>query len=88
MIIHKCDKCGVMEPQKKGESESCPAGWYRLIFKMGYGYASTVYYEVCPKCKIVLGIPDKEAEQTVGENLIDILSGIVEEIVDDKISNG
>lgn len=85
MIIHKCDKCGKTQPQKKGESESCPNGWYRLTYKMGYGYASTVYYEVCPECRIVLKIPDRDEMKTVGDQLLDIISEIVEEVVDSKM---
>ena len=83
MIIHQCDKCGKNSTQKKGESASTPPGWYLLAFKMGYGYSSTVYYDICAECRISLGIPDSKPEENVADRLIEILS----EIVQDEIAN-
>ena len=80
MIIHKCDKCGVQVAQKKGERPKCPEGWCDLA---PFGYGRTTHYEICPECQEALGLPKEDTAQreTITDNLIDILSEIAQEAV-------
>ncbi len=83
MIIHKCDKCGCLSEQKKGQSASPPEGWTTIRFDNGAYQVRYVYYELCPACQKALNIPDeyKKAIPSIGENLLDILSEIAKEAI-------
>ena len=85
MIIHKCDKCGCLSEQKKGESSSTPNQW--IVIR----YDTTTYssgqsmrwrnYELCPNCQTGLNIPGEEINKNVGERLLEILAEIAHEAV-------
>ena len=79
MIIHKCDKCGKLHEQKPGERSSIPPEWQRI---MGGGYGTQWSYEVGPGCRKALRIPDTAADTDIGERLVEILSEMVEEAVE------
>ena len=79
MWILKCDRCGMIsEPQK---NSSCPKGWQELSYQVSRFYNTN---QLCPKCCIVLKIPaciEPKREQTISDNLIDILSEIAQDAV-------
>ena len=79
MIIHKCDKCGTTQEQKRGQQLQHPTGWFQLCYKKStYSYGAHACYELCPDCRKALKIPEDKPEETVGDRLIEILCEIVQ----------
>ncbi len=80
MIIHVCDKCGKKEEQAKGTANrNLPDKWFALTFNLSY--SGHRRYDICPKCRTKMGIPDnyQEAAQYTGDQLVEIISEIAAE---------
>jgi len=86
MIIHKCDKCSKMQSQEKATSNRIlPDGWFALTYSVGYG-TSKRRYDICPDCRVAMGLPEdyKEATQYAGDKLVEIISDIATEQIDNQ----
>ena len=85
MIIHKCDKCGKQVEQKSGQRDSTPSGW--IAIRYGPNFSTNWIYEICGECRVKLNIPDdyRDRERDVGERLIEILSEIAQEAIQQEV---
>ena len=81
MFQYVCDKCGKTSDPQKGSH--MPDTWRVISYAAkGYGYTDTLLH-LCPDCVVVLKIPESK-DESLGDRLIDILSEIAQEVVDDQ----
>jgi len=78
MIIHQCDRCGVKATQLKGERASKPKEWQTVALQGGCHPC----YEVCPACAEKLGLATLQAEQNLGDKLLEILEDMMTDIAE------
>lgn len=78
MIIHKCDRkgCNAQFTQQKGTKATKPDDWYHLTWKNSEYGSNQFHYELCPKCRKALNIPDNPKSSHVGDQLLELIEEI------------
>jgi len=79
MITHNCDKCSKEIKQEKGQKAREPENW--ITIRPG-GYGCQVAFELCPDCQKALNLPKESVPETLAERLIDILTEIAQDAVE------
>ena len=80
MIVYICDKCGKNSEQKNsGSYLSIPKNWRELSFSVKYQTNHILF--LCPECCETLKIPSDVERQTIADNLVEILTEIAQEAI-------
>lgn len=74
--LSKCDKCKKVRDIPKG---LCQAKDWQTLSLTTQGYR-THQLDLCPECTKALGIETKEKVQSLGDQLLDIIYEMVEEV--------
>lgn len=81
MIIFVCDKCGTHSEPKDSHAIMVPKDWRELSFQIKYQNQKKLF--VCPDCCKAMKIDAGEYLETVRESLVEILTEIAQDAIQD-----